>query len=257
MRSLPFLAALALLPLLPGLAAPAEAAVCSARSTPQRATLIELYTSEGCSSCPPAEHWLSGFAPGGGNIVPLAFHVDYWDQLGWRDPYAAPAYTARQYEKMRIGHGRFVYTPQVLVGGRDASDWRRAAPGQLPRGEAQAAGAEIRLNADTRGGLLVRLDAELGAAARAGQKPAMAYLALYENGLVSEVRAGENAGQQLRHDFVVREWLGPYAFDAAGRLSVERRIERPDVAAGRTGLAALVETEDGSVLQALALPLCP
>ena len=86
-----------------GLAAgalPAQGAECSAKSGPQRAVLLELYTSEGCSSCPPADRWLSRINKVK-NVVPLAWHVDYWDYLGWRDRYAQPAFSERQREMAR------------------------------------------------------------------------------------------------------------------------------------------------------------
>ena len=85
-------------------ATPATGAACTARSGPQTVALVELYTSEGCDSCPPADRWLSSAFPvgaAGRNVAALAFHVDYWDRLGWKDRFAAPAFTARQYEGMR------------------------------------------------------------------------------------------------------------------------------------------------------------
>ena len=89
---------------------------CHAVSGARRAGVVELYTSEGCSSCPPADHWLSGLK-GRDDVVALAFHVDYWDNLGWKDRFASPAYTARQAEWRARLKARFVYTPQVIVNG--------------------------------------------------------------------------------------------------------------------------------------------
>src|SRR5687767_8007237 len=97
---------------------------CSARSGPVAATVVELYTSEGCSSCPPADRWLSAVAQRG-DVVALAYHVDYWDRLGWKDRFASPAFTQRQLDQRPVNGARFAYTPQVVIDGRDRSGWHR------------------------------------------------------------------------------------------------------------------------------------
>lgn len=230
------------------------AGVCHAESGTQRNTLVELYTSEGCNSCPPADRWLSTLhaAPG---IVPLAFHVDYWDHLGWRDRFAAAGFTQRQRERVRTAGAGFVYTPQVIADGRDFAAWRR--PGSAawlhPAG---TAGASIALDAEpaTADAIRVHLTARLNTGTA---MPAVAWLALYENALSSSVRAGENAGERLNHDFVVRQWIGPLAFDGEGRIDLTRTLPRREVVVERSGVAAIVERPgDGSVLQALRLALC-
>jgi hypothetical protein len=246
------------------------AATCSATSGPQRATLIELFTSEGCSSCPPADRWLSGFTAVSQNksetpVVPLAFHVDYWDYIGWPDRFAKPAFTARQKKRQLATQGRFIYTPQTVVNARDNSDWRRAGgPGQISVGSPIPARANLQLSAERSTGAnagrstAVHLTAQLLPAATTSGKAAVAYLALYENGLSSEVDGGENNGKQLRHDYVVREWIGPLTFAADGRLDSRQRFSVTDIDQGRSGIAAIVESSDGALLhQALALPLCP
>src|SRR5437868_13297928 len=105
----------------------AQAADRAFESRPQKAHLLELFTSEGCSSCPPAESWFSKLKTEPGlwkDFVPLAFHVDYWNHLGWRDPFAAKEWTARQYQyaaRWKIGS---VYTPGFVVDGREWPDRR-------------------------------------------------------------------------------------------------------------------------------------
>ncbi len=89
------------------------------------APVIELYTSEGCNSCPPADRWLSKLKSDP-TVVALAFHVDYWDRLGWKDRFASAAFTARQASQQASNGARFSYTPQVVVDGRDRTDWSRA-----------------------------------------------------------------------------------------------------------------------------------
>ena len=236
------------------LPAPAAAA-CSSESGATLTPLIELYTSEGCSSCPPAERWLAGLPPG--KAVPLALHVDYWDYIGWRDRFADARFSARQRESVRRGGGRVVYTPQVLLDGRDFRPWNDAAAftQALGRIAAKPAQARLTLNAAEKSGTWsIRLEGRT--VPRKGR--ATAYLAIYENGLETEVRAGENAGARLRHGHVVRDWSGPAAADAEGRFSLSSDLKRSDMAFGRAGIAAFVEDPDtGEILQAMAMSFCP
>lgn len=249
-RALPLVATICL-------AGPVDAA-CRAESGATAATLVELYTSEGCDSCPPADRWLATLR-GAAGVVPLAFHVDYWDQLGWRDPFATPAFTRRQKARAATSGARFLYTPQVVVAGRDFTAWRRQpAAAELARRPAAAAEAGVGVEAEALadGRLRIRVKAELRPPAGADRGSAVAYVALYENGLVSDVKAGENRGSRLPHDFVVREWIGPLAFAADGRLDVQRELRRADVTLDHAGLAAIVESPgSGRVLQAVNLPL--
>ena len=95
---------------------------CSAKSGNKTAAVLELYTSEGCSSCPPADKWISSLAPGGftaNQIVPLAFHVDYWDYIGWADRFANKKFSGRHRGLARANGSGTVYTPQVFVNGKD------------------------------------------------------------------------------------------------------------------------------------------
>ena len=105
-----------------GLAVAAEAAsTCSAQAG-AATTVVELYTSEGCSSCPPADRWLSTLK-NRPDVVALAFHVNYWDQLGWPDRFASAAFTERQRQLMAPSGSRYVYTPQVIANGQDWRGW--------------------------------------------------------------------------------------------------------------------------------------
>ncbi len=235
---------------------PAQAAApCRAESGATLTPLIELYTSEGCSSCPPADRWLAGLPPG--KAVPLALHVDYWDYIGWRDRFADARFSVRQREAVRRGGGRTVYTPQVLLDGRDFRGWRDdLAFGQaLARIAAKPARAKLALSASRKpsGAWLIRLEGQ--AAPRKGR--AAAHLAIYENGLASDVRSGENAGARLQHGYVVREWSGPVAADADGQVVLSRDLARQDIEFDKAGIAAFIEDPDtGEILQALSLPFC-
>src|SRR5438105_1040484 len=103
--------------------APASAD-CKARSPDYSIALIELYTSEGCDSCPPADRWLSRFDQRqSSRVIALALHVDYWDRLGWKDRFASAAFTERQREEVHRQRATFAYTPQVVLQGRDFPQW--------------------------------------------------------------------------------------------------------------------------------------
>src|SRR5262245_36872571 len=107
------------------LSAPAQQ--CAAKSPAHTTALVELYTSEGCDSCPPADRWLSSLGGKGytaDRVVPIALHVDYWDYIGWKDPYARAAHSARQRKMASLARAAAIYTPQVLVQGKDFRDWR-------------------------------------------------------------------------------------------------------------------------------------
>ncbi|MGQ0577554.1 MAG: DUF1223 domain-containing protein [Betaproteobacteria bacterium] len=240
----------------------AIAADCESHGSATRVAVLELYTSEGCNSCPPADRWVSSLRARGFNadrVLPLAFHVDYWDDLGWRDRFAQAAFSARQRAQADRRGARFVYTPQVLLNG---ADFRQtfldsALAEQLARLNSQAAAAEMRLvqRVSAAG---VSVDLESRVLEPPARKFSETYVALLENNLRSEVRAGENSGKVLWHDFVVREIIGPLRADASGRLLWSGRFafpghwKRPDLA-----VAAFVQdSRDGDVLQALYAPLC-
>jgi len=239
--------------------APGFAATCSARSGPETTALVELYTSEGCNSCPPADRWLmSSFKPGapGAKAVALAFHVDYWDRLGWKDRFATAAYTERQYDVTRTGNARFAYTPQVVIQGKDSSDWRgKGTQAALAAINARPARASIAVDAVAQpGGIAVH--AVAGVASPADRKDAVLLLALTEDSLVSEVRAGENAGVRLTHDHVVRALRAGPAVGAGGVAEFDAVLPLPAEAGTATTVVAFVQnTRTGDVLQAQALAL--
>src|SRR3954453_328644 len=159
--------------------------------------LIELFTSEGCSSCPPAEKWLSALKSNQDlwkKIVPLAFHVDYWDRLGWRDRFAKPEFTARQQRYAAAWGGDSVYTPGFVVNGKE---WRSWFVGNVIPASSIKVGV-FRLSLAAGGKLSARYIPE------AKQPRGLALnVALLGNNLESDVRRGENSGRKLRHDFVV------------------------------------------------------
>ena len=240
----------------------ADAAQCSAHSGDRTAALVELYTSEGCSSCPPADRWLSGL--GGGyapeRVVPLSLHVDYWDYIGWKDPYARREFSLRQRKLTQLQRLALVYTPQVMLQGRDFRAWGTpafdAAVASINARPAQAKIA-LTIHAASRDGLSVETHAELLDRGQRGD--AVAYLAAYENRLRSKVDAGENRGRVLEHDYVVLEWKGPFVFSADGSLRERRTLPLlPKAVVANSGVVAFVQNRSApGVLQALMLPVCP
>jgi hypothetical protein len=231
---------------------PVLAGECTANSGPHRVALLELYTSEGCSSCPPADRWLSSLAAQGftpDRVVPLALHVDYWDYIGWQDRFAQPAFSARQRDMVQTSGGRVVYTPQLMLNGRDFSAWRSDG---LTRTLAQVnpllSVAQITL------ALTVSHESlEVTASAKAAAGTVL-FLAVYQNDLSSEVRAGENRGVRLHHDYVVREWRGPIK---PGVRWVQTFPVKPDWSEGKMGVVAFVQNQStGEIMQALRLPFC-
>lgn len=185
---------------------------CRMQSPAVPPTVVELYTSEGCSSCPPADQWLSTLK-GRTDVLPLAFHVTYWDRLGWADRYGLPEATARQYELARLAGQSGVYTPQVVAAGRDWRVWPR-----LPEGPKAAAPTATLV----RDGDRVRLSV---AASSSAQRLA-GYWAVTEDGHVSRVSAGENAGETLKHDHVVRLYKPVAAWNGAQEQQAELTITR-------------------------------
>ena len=178
----------------------ASAATQILSSEEQRSVLVELYTSEGCSSCPPADRWLSSLKSDPRlwqQIVPVAFHVDYWNYLGWRDRFAHARYSKRQSDYERHDFLQTVYTPGVMRNGREWRSWSRF---DIPiTEEREKAGV---LKATLRDG-----DAVVEFAPNhLYQSPLILNIALLGFDLTSRVAAGENAGKILKHDFVVLDF---------------------------------------------------
>lgn len=183
----------AVIPLVLLLATPLQAAPLLLDSGARQVTLLELYTSQGCSSCPPAERWLNKFIDDDDlwvEVIPIAFHVDYWDYIGWQDPYAAAAHGERQRDYARAGRARTVYTPGFFSNGRE---WRGWTFGLGPR------------RGDRRpGSLIATIDAgRIHASFPAAGEPTQLHVALLGCGIETVVARGENRGRTLPQEFVV------------------------------------------------------
>ncbi len=167
-------------------------------SAETRTRLIELYTSEGCSSCPPAEAWLGTLREASGlwrDFVPVAFHVVYWDRLGWRDRFASKAGTEREYAYADAWGSGTVYTPCFV---QDGAEWRESFGRHAPAAATEKSGV---LSVECSDDGMCRVNfAPTAGASRADYDVHVAQLG---GGITSPVRAGENEGRTLRHEFVV------------------------------------------------------
>ena len=225
-------------------ASPALHAACTAQSAQERPHVVELYTAEGCSSCPPAERWLSTLRDKS-NYIGLEFHVDYWDDLGWHDPYGDARYSARQRAFAKRATKNNVYTPQIAVDGRVWKDWPKPPPPEVADAHAPALNLEV-----SRGDAIqVKVG---GDAAAPGAGSYRIFVALSENGLTSQVKAGENRGKRLDHDHVVRDFAGPLEWPSSEAvLKVPAGLDP-----AKSSVVAFVEdTRSGDIVQAVRLPL--
>jgi hypothetical protein len=197
-------------------AAVAAAAGFAGAQTPPPAgpvpVLVELFTSEGCSSCPPADDVLTRLVAtqpvAGAQVIALGEHVDYWDHLGWRDAFSSATFSRRQTEYAdRVFHGGSIYTPQLVVNGRQevvGSDYRKAV---AAISNAAKAGSRLRVSLTVDPATNAQRVAQLHIASADGtplKDSAEVWLAIVENGLTTRVARGENGGRTLQHSAVVR-----------------------------------------------------
>jgi len=203
--------------LLAGASALAAGAQCTAQSPATLTPVIELYTSEGCSSCPPADRWLSSLKESArsGKAVVQAFHVGYWDYIGWVDRFASPAYTARQKQVASWNHQSGVYTPQLVRNGQDWRDYSRV----LSSAETARARITLQRSGDDAFEALVTPVDDVGTWA--------AYWTVTEDGHNSKVKAGENAGEFLQHDFVVRQYVAAGGYRGPSKLTLRAIAAEP------------------------------
>lgn len=199
----------------------------------KKVQLLELFTSEGCSSCPPAEASLGRLMDDPRlwrEFVPVAFHVDYWDHLGWKDPFASGEWTNRQRAYAANWNGESVYTPAFVLNGRE---WRGAT---VPAADGEAAGV-LKVAVQNDETVFVTFEP-----VKSKARDCDVYVARLGFGMNINIRAGENSGRNLRHDFVVlslaHQKLGP------GTSEIHLPSRKLDAAArpSRSAIAAWVTT---------------
>jgi len=195
------------------------------QSSENQTALLELYTSEGCSSCPPAETWLSLLKDSPRlwkDFVPVSFHVDYWDYLGWRDPWSSKTFTDRQHAYARAWGSDSVYTPGVVLNSKEWRTWSRSKsipsstvkPGVLKVTSADLKNWDVSFTPST-----------------PSDESYEAHAALLASGLTSDVKAGENKGRRLEHDFIVISLNGcllkPDGNNVQGRFELRLANKEP------------------------------
>jgi hypothetical protein len=233
----------------------AGAQTCSGRSPAHTVALLELYTSEGCSSCPPADRFVSALRASGvtpSQAVLLSLHVDYWNDIGWKDPFSSAVFTERQRSLAGLVGSHTVYTPEFFVGGHELRDWSGGVPDAVKRINATAAQAAIgiTLGWPSAAGLPIEVKSS-------GPNGALLQVALVQNKVASKVTAGENGGHTLHHDFVVRQWLPALRIGRDGNAELARVLALPGGAPARDfAVSAFVQGARGEVLQAFSLPVC-
>ena len=217
---------------------------CSVNSGPTTTPVVELYTSEGCSSCPPADKWASTLKDKG--VVVQAFHVGYWDYIGWVDRFAAPAYTNRQREVAMKNNLRSIYTPQAVLDGKDWPNWGSQPSAKEP---ARASIALRQLGTD-------QFEASVTPVSSLALSPSWsAYWTVTEHGHNSKVQAGENRGEFLKHDFVVRQYTqaGEYKTSEAAPQKLAFRSIAATPGHPRQVNLVVFDTKSGKTLQAVSL----
>ena len=204
-----------------------------------RPIVVELFTSQGCSSCPPADALLTQMRDDPG-LLPLDLHVTYWDRLGWKDPFSVPAATLRQRQFAAQFGLDAVYTPQMVIDGRYEVVGSDPAAIRAALGRARAAAASVPLR-------LVQEGARLHVHVAAGTGAGTVVVVGYDTSHTTAVRGGENGGRTLTEINVVRT-LSP-AGTWSGQL-LDITVAQP----GGEHAAVLLQGEDGHILGAATLP---
>ena len=209
--------------------------------------VLELFTSEGCSSCPPADALITELGSSTKSVIPLAYHVDYWNHLGWADPFSSRQWSERQSDYARAMNLDGEYTPQMVIGGgwqcggSDAGSIESAVA--AARSEPALGRTSIQTSLAAAGSrkLQVKVNAQL---LTAGPGRLVVMLAIYESGLVSKIGAGENGGREITYDYTVRKLLPVFELDGAkgASASKELNIELDDSwSLAHLGVAAFIQ----------------
>lgn len=208
------------------------------RSGVQQVHLLELYTSEGCSSCPPADRWISGLKEDPRlwkAVVPVAFHVDYWDYLGWRDRFATTEYSSRQRNYAAKGLVRSVYTPAFIL---DGNEWRGWFLRPKLRLENSDAVGELTLNVHAG---QQRVEADFNTGQNNFPNSMEIHLAVLGFDISTPVRAGENKGRTLTHDFVVLAYdRGSMARTDALNYNAKLSLPTPEIEASKKAIVSWI-----------------
>lgn len=231
------------------------------KSPQNRVAVLELYTSEGCSSCPPADHFLSSLKQAGiseQQLIPMAFHVTYWDYIGWKDRFAKKQFDQRQRDLAYKNKKKTVYTPQFVLVGEDYRNYPTFSEdiNELVMQEATV-DLELTVGIQLASNKTEKLHLDLKSdITKATVKDVALYFAVIENNLTSNVKDGENEGEQLHHDYVVRQLSGPF-FQSKSDVTAEYKHVIPvqvDWKKNDLSIVAFAENpQTGEVLQVVRL----
>ena len=229
-----------LLPLFTAIAAGAQPKEITLQSAPERTALLELYTSEGCSSCPPAEAWLSGLRDSPRlwkDFAPIAFHVDYWNSLGWKDTLSDPGFAERQRAYAQLWHAENIYTPEFILNGKEWRNWFTGKNG--PSSSREAAGVLTVTSTDTNRWVASFVPE------KSAESHYEIHAALLTGGTESDVKGGENRGRHLHHDFAVVDLIQIGMTTSNGVARGKFIINSPHLNPGKTlALTAWVTRTD-------------
>ena len=202
-----------------------------------RVQLLELFSSESCSSCPPADDWVSGLKNKNNlwkNFVPIVFHVDYWNQLNWVDKLSSEPMTQRQISISKLWANPSVYTPAVVVDGKEWPEWRKSVDYKLPIPE-KINGISLKLFKKNDGSFKVHVDR------KSKTKSYIVHMVQLGMGVVSKVTSGENSGKLLKHNFVILNW--DHKKMSTNESDVSFKFKKTEYKYSQMALAAWIEEE--------------
>jgi hypothetical protein len=214
-----------------------SAALATTAQAQQAPVVVELFTSQGCSSCPPADAFLTDLARQRGDVLPLAFHVTYWDSLGWKDPYSLDAATARQRQYARHLGDDGVYTPQMVVDGTTGFVGSSRSQGLSAISSAPPKPVPVSLDRDGQN-LLIKVGA--------GSGQAEVLLIGFDPAHETQIGRGENSGRKLLESNIVRS-LTPIATWTGSAVALHQAPPAGE------GFAVLLQAEDGRIIGAAKL----
>ncbi len=219
------------------------------RPIPEQPLLIQLFVSQGCSSCPPAGDLVNGWGMElfrAGKALPLAFHVDYWDYLGWKDPFSSSFFTERQRQYSSALSSSSLYTPEMVVSGRSgfvASDGARAHREIEEPDNLKASARVVVAVSPVTGGMALKIKLQPLAGSQTGG-PWKVMMAVFENNLITHVESGENKGRDLTENFVVRSVVGIRSVSLKKAEWIKTTVSlEPEWKKSFTGLAIFLEDE--------------
>jgi len=209
-------------------------------SSARQTTLLELYSSEGCSSCPPADEWVREFRKSSNlwkDFVPVVFHVDYWDSLGWKDPFGSRSFTERQEDYARLWRGSSLYTPNVVINGKDWRHWNRLKT--LPVFNVNS--GMLTVESDKSGKFKIHFQPT-----KAVTEKYFVHAALLGFDMNTKVSRGENSGKILKHDFVALDYQRA-KMQGAAVLNAVIHLKMDDSRAKKFGIAVWVTSGESPV----------